>query len=311
MSAGIGLCLIATFIWIFVIAIHPLTRRITNTYLFFIIVGIIGFGYFIGACWIPNLIELCQQVSAGFYDPEPLHTNAATLLSKVLLLDICPATSFTLSLFCIVNRKRNISIIIAPISLFGALLTIYGGLTDIDKYHAEWTAQFIFVGYPEDRGYFMVHFLNIIIATLVLLNAPKTTVYKYPYMFIAGAIFFCYVGICIAISHSVNPKPTDPNDHNNLWIYQNTAGVLLYDWDANRDGEFKGIMEALGSSPAVAMCAGYAFFIVLISIAAFLPSLLQLSKYYRVENKYCNSKNKIFGVYQLPNIKKQVKRANK
>ena len=261
-------------------------------YLFFIIIGILVFGFFIGTNWIRTVIELNQCVSSGF---DPIYIAAdrpdpATLLSKTLMLDVCPMTCFVIHIGCIFDRKRTFTRVIAPVCLFGALLTMGGGLTD-PAYHAEWSWYFIFVGFDMEKGYFIVHFMNIMTSTWVLLNTPKAGVKKFPLTVVAMAIFFAYVGLCIGISHSITPNP-GPDDHNNLWIYQNVAGVLLYDWTLI--GEFRAVLEVLGPEnvnvPA-AMYIGYIVFTAVIVLFCFAQNLFQLSKVWYIPDKYKTKKN--------------------
>jgi uncharacterized membrane protein YadS len=42
------------------------------------------------------------------------------------LLDICPACAFLITVFVIVDPSRKLAQAIAPITIFGALLTLFG-----------------------------------------------------------------------------------------------------------------------------------------------------------------------------------------
>ena len=221
------------------------------------------------------------------------------------MLDVCPMSCFVIHLGCIFARKRPFTRIIAPVCLFGAILTMAGGLTD-PEYHAEWSWYFIFVGFDMEKGYFIVHFMNIMTSTWVLLNTSKASVKKLPYTVVAMSIFFAYVGLCIGISHSITPNP-GPDDHNNLWIYQNVAGVLLYDWTLA--GEFRAVLEVLGPENvpvSASMYIGYLVFTAVIMLFCFAQDLFQLSKVWYIPDKYKPKKKWLLhGVYELAPIRKK------
>ena len=309
MSAGIGLCIIKVASFFLIIGVHPFVKKFTNSYIFFIVLGIIGFGFFIGTNWIRSIIELNEHVVSNF-DPallSPDRPDPATLLAKILMLDICPISCFVIHLGCIFDRKRTFCRIIAPICLFGALLTMCGGLPD-PEYNAEWTTYFIFVGFDKEKGYFIIHFMNVLTSTWVLLNTPKIKTSTFPLTLLAGAIFFAYVGLCIGVSHDAVSN-LGPDDHNNLWLYQNLAGVLTYDWSLT--GEFRAVLEVLGGDDniknlpiAVAMYVGYIVFISAIILLCYFQSLLQIGRIWHIPEKLHEGRNQIYGVYQLAPVKK-------
>jgi hypothetical protein len=49
--------------------------------------------------------------------------------SKGLLLDMCPFTAFVLPILMIVDYKRIVIGAFAPLAVFGALVTLFGGIS--------------------------------------------------------------------------------------------------------------------------------------------------------------------------------------
>jgi hypothetical protein len=56
--------------------------------------------------------------------------NDDIIVSRGLLLDICPFCAFVISIAVIIDPTRKIAKIIAPFALFGGLITILGGIGD-------------------------------------------------------------------------------------------------------------------------------------------------------------------------------------
>jgi hypothetical protein len=87
--------------------------------------------------------------------------------------------------------------------------------------------KWIIFGDSLNPMYFMMHFINIVLATLVLLSTPKIRFRQYLYTNLFAAIYYIYVLICIYV----------------LNVHQNVSGLQPYDWQF---GEYNGVMQILG-----------------------------------------------------------------
>jgi hypothetical protein len=72
----------------------------------------------------------------------------------------------------IVDPTRKIAKAIAPFGIFNCLITILGGIGQDDP---QLTASYIFLGNSENPMYFMMHYLMLLVGTLVLVSAPRVS----------------------------------------------------------------------------------------------------------------------------------------
>ena len=215
MSAGISLGLFTILIVLLSIGVHPFTRKVTNTYWFWLAYGIFVLTMIIVYRWGPDIRDLINYLKAG--TPSPIiGDNLGLMWSKALMLDMCPMTAVTIHFALIVDPSRKGAKAIAPMAIFGGIITIFGQIMAGADPTAEWSYQYLFPGIAANRAYFLIHFFNIVSGVLVLLNTTKFSVKTYSGEYIINAGFFLYVAICIYASHGV--------------ITDHVTGLLIKDW---------------------------------------------------------------------------------
>ena len=255
MSAGIGLGLFSILIVLLTIGVHPFTRKVTNTYWFWLTYGIFVFILIVVYRWGLDIHDLINS-----------DKQTGILWSKALLLDMCPMTAVAIHIAVIVDPTRKSARAIAPMAIFGGMITIFGQImagTD----NASWTYEYIFVGDGSNRAYFLIHFFNLVTGVLVLLNTPKFSIKTYCIEYFINAFYFMYVAIAIIASHGV--------------IYCNVTGLLIYDWAI---GEYHGVVNALNCSPPLAMIVGYFACILAVNAIIGIQVLLQKTKTYKISS---------------------------
>ena len=262
MSAGIGLGLFTSSIALLSIGVHPFTRRVTNTYWFWLAYGIFVFTMIVVYRWGPDIRDLVNAINDGT-DGQ----NKGILWSKAFLLDMCPATAVAIHIAVIVDPTRKGAKAIAPMAIFGGIITIFGQIMAGTDPEAAWTYEYMFEGIAPNRAYFLIHFFNLITGVLVLLNTTKFSVKTYCVEYFVCAFYFMYVAIVIYASHGK--------------VQCNVTGLLIYDWSV---GEYYAVAQLLGCSPVVAMIVGYMGCIFAVNMIILVQVLVQWAKPYRMPN---------------------------
>ena len=266
MAAGLGLGLITVLCMVLAVGTHPFVRKVTNTYWFWLVYGIIMLTLIIVFRWGLDIRDLINYLC--YHTPSPIGVDLGTMWSKALLLDMCPMTAIVIHAAIIVDPTRRGAKLFAPMATFGGMVTIFGQIILNGDPASAWTFQYIFVGVDANRAYFLIHFLNIITGLLVLLNVTKFNAKTYSLEYIVDALYFVYIGLAVYISDGV--------------IYQNTTGVLIYDWSPA--GEYHSVAKVLNCSPALTMLFGYTACIIAINIFVGLQVLFQKAKAYQIPN---------------------------
>ena len=266
-AAGITLAIFTFAIMILAIGVHPFTRKVTNTYWFWLAYGIFVSTMVIVYRWGPDIYDLVNFLKNGV--PSPIvGNNEGMMLSKALLLDMCPATAVAINLLVIVDPSRKTAKAVAPMAIFGGLITIFGQITTDAA--AEWSYEYLFVGIGANRSYFLIHFFNIITGLLVLLNTTRFTIKTYSGEYLINAFYFLYVGMAIVFSNGV--------------ITDHVTGLLIADWKSG--GEYNMVAQALNCSPVVAMIVGYTACILAVNAIIGVQVLVQKAKPYKIPNKH-------------------------
>lgn len=278
-GATIGLIIITILSVGVIVVIGPYIRKITNCWYFWIYIGILFLIYVIicrfGSDW-HNLNQYFKNKVTTDLPPD-------IIISKGLLLDICPFVCVSLLIAIICDPTRRFAQIIAPFGLFGGLITICGlNSNDDPSFNMHW----IFEGEHPNELYFMMHYIMVIVSTLVLASTPRFKTFSFFkkqkiwqkininhwFFSLAFAIFYySYVAICMT----------------QLNVSQNVSGLNMNDWDG---GEYSGVAQVFNCSPQVAAAIGFSLSIIVISLLIFAFGTLQETKKYHL-NMDWNKKN--------------------
>ncbi len=129
--------------------------------------ALIALGYFIGVRYVYDVMKCAQEFHNG---PDSRWRDI--YLSKVLLLDMCPLMAVLMPLSIIFSKKKVFAKVIAPITIIGAVVTIFGSCI-WDNVSPSHFAKYLFVGDDNNRAYFMMHFLSMFLAVWVIMETNK------------------------------------------------------------------------------------------------------------------------------------------
>ncbi len=231
--AGLGLSIIVLIFVAGQVIAHRWIRKVTNTYFFWLAVGILCFAWLVGFRFADAWKTLHEQLARP--DFNPAYYDDAYYLSKAVLLDVCPFIGLVFPFSLIVDPTRTVSRALAPLALITGVFTI---LCDIPtNEEAVITATYIFIGTPANPCYFIMHTLNLVLAVGVLLNTPRYGWKGYLIAVGSAILYYSYVGIMIGATGI-------------KWF---VSGLSLNDWSL---GEYSKVAQFLHCSPLVAACVG-------------------------------------------------------
>lgn len=212
--AGLGLALLTILFVVCQFAAHKFIKKVTNTYWFWLAIGIFCFVWVVtfrfGPGWAQYVTQKANLDGSQYSD--------ANLISKAWLLDICPFMSFFMPLAIIVDPTRKVAKAAAPLSIIGGIIICLVQMPMDDM--AQWNAQFIFLGDSLNPCYFIMHFFNLVLGVGVMLNTPKYGPKGYLTCVGVAAIYYSYVAI---VAHCLNCQ----------WF---VSGLNLNDW--SESGEY-------------------------------------------------------------------------
>ncbi len=209
------------FLALSVFLLHPFTKKLTNSYMFFWI----PWGVFTSALclvfrYIPDWIEHIESWATKGANVESID------ISRIFLLDACPMIGVLNMVACLMPN-RKFGQIMAPISIVAALLTITAfGL------NGEFSLNFLIVGKDQaNRGFFLIHFLNLITSCLFIVSCPKYTWKDFGKTAIFALSYLAYVGFWITV---FGPDK----------LTSNVTGLLPGDWASTGEyGSFAAIFN--------------------------------------------------------------------
>lgn len=180
--------------------------KLDKKYFFILLIfAIFCFLYFFIARYILDAIQFNK-----FKDSTNPYVRDV-FFSKLLLLDLCPFMSFALSIITIFDKKRRFARLLAPVTIIGSIVTIFGQCiwespTDL--------FQYIFVGTEFNRLYFMMHLLSLLLGLWILM-VSKTFTWK--------SCLCCFGAIIIWFVYTISAM----NIFNVDW---NVTGLSANDW---------------------------------------------------------------------------------
>lgn len=226
---GLYLALIAFALISLLVGIHPFIRKITNNYYFWLIISIALITYCIVFRFYDGWEKYSNAIANGtLTDPENVYSQSI-IISKALLTDFCPFFALAIPLSLIFDNKRKIASVLAPLSLFAGLITVFGQFP-FDQ-NCEFTWHYIFIGDQGNELYYFLHLTNSLLAILVLLNTPKLDWYNFLFLNLFAIFYFIYIGIIrTATGVSWNVNGLSPNDWEGIGEYSIVSKVLGLKW---------------------------------------------------------------------------------
>lgn len=210
---------------------HRWVKKITNCYFFWLVIGTFWFIWLVVFRFGPDWSRYCNYkiIDPGAYQDS-------IVISKAFLLDACPFAALAICVALMFDPTRKAARAIAPISLLGGCITIFSLAFDSDV-GAELTAKFIFIGDSDNKCYFIMHFLMIVLSVGVMLNTPRYGWKGMLLSFMIGVLYYSYVGVVMAISGCA-------------W---NVSGLSINDWTS---GEYHMVSEIFNIPPKICPFVG-------------------------------------------------------
>lgn len=235
--AGLGMALLTLAIVGIQFACNKWIRKVTNTYWFWLGIGIFYITYCIAVCWAAYFKHFAQlELPTG----RDLTAAESSIVTNALLLNLCPFLNFALSATLIADPSRKATRALAPFAIIASCFVLFLDIPMSSQ--TEFTLRYIFIGRPTRVDlYYFGHAMNLFIAIGVLLNTPKFgwkgTVATYS----ALLGFYIYVIICSRITGA-------------------TCSVSgLHPNDFTLEGNYN-IFAKVGLNPIASMCLYFPFF---------------------------------------------------
>lgn len=217
---------------------HKWIKKVTNCYFFWAAIGAFWFIWLCVFRFGPDWVRYSDWhiVSPGSYEDS-------FVISKAFLLDVCPFAVIGMCISLMADPSRKAARALAPISLIGGAITVVSIAFD-ESVGAQLTAQFIFIGDDVNKCYFIMHFLQVVLAVGVMLNTPKNGWKGTLATFGTIVGYYCYVGIVMAATGC-------------RW---NVSGLSYNDWSP--EGEYHFVAEIFNIPYKVCPYIGIPFLIL-------------------------------------------------
>lgn len=177
------------------LAINKWIRKVTNTYWFWLALGLFYLIYCICISWRYYWNQMSITVIQW---GTPLDRETSRVLSWGLMLNICPFLNFAIPVALIADPTRKAARAIAPFGIVASFFVLFFDIIINGGARLTWT--YIFIGSNEQPDlYYFGHAMNFWLAFGILLNTPKIgwKGLMGTYGFVAG--FYLYVIIvCLA-----------------------------------------------------------------------------------------------------------------
>lgn len=193
--AGIALLFLSLGICGIEIVANKWIRKVTNTYWFWLTWSLLFLIYEIVISWWAN-----WNLFAHIRLPDRLLTvYESTVVSKALLLNICPFMSFALPLTLIADPTRKAARALSPMALLSSLAALFFDLTTNSDTMFTW--RYIFIGRPATTDlYFFCFAMNLFMSLAVVLNTPKFGWKGAAWSFTTLFGYYVYIHFIIALT---------------------------------------------------------------------------------------------------------------
>lgn len=238
---GTGLVIFTSLFIVLICIIHWLWKPSSNkrklVYWMLSIFCIWWMVYFITMRWAVDIDHLIDAGGINQIQISQTQYTYSFMISKVLLLDLCPFMSLFFP-FCIVisGKELKLARMLAPVTIFCGLITIYFGCSQDDLGEAS-LAQYLFVGIGNNKLYYLMHFVILVLGVIVLLNGRRFT-WK-AWLGIQGFLiaYLLYVLIFVKTLHLTN----------------NVTGLAYGDWypfpSSNSFAQYNTVAQVFNNMP--------------------------------------------------------------
>lgn len=167
--AGFGLALIALALVGVELVVNRYIKKVTNTYWFWLSIGIVYLIYCICITWVYHWKSLAVvDIPWG----SQLTNEQSYLVSYAFLLNICPFVNFAFCATLIADPTRKAARCVAPLAIVGSFIVLF--IDIVTHSGATFSWRYIFIGqWDRPTLHYSGHLINLLIAIGVLMNTPK------------------------------------------------------------------------------------------------------------------------------------------
>lgn len=196
-------------------------KKVFYNYFFWAIPSILILIYFILFRFADSWKNLIEHFTVPNDWTIPGGYTHSIIISKALLLDMCPFVALAMPLTLIIGRKRKIANVLAPYALFGGAITLLGGV--LFDNNAVFSFEYIFLGFKNNELYFIMHAYLLAIGTSIMVaNREKKFTYII-YLHIFAILYFSYI---ITISKTLNVNWNVTGTVENDWLPSGEYGTV-------------------------------------------------------------------------------------
>lgn len=208
-------------------------KKIKNNYWFWSIPSLFFISYFIAFRFYDSWASFADYESknGSIWNREQTENYwDSIVVSKALLLDMCPFVALVLPLSLVLDKSRRIAQAISPFAILGGSITIPFIATSDS--HSELSFRYLLVGINPNPLYFFMHWYLVVWGTLVLSNSVNRKWINILDCHIFAAIFFGYVCFISYMTSTVwNVTGINKND----WMsptgeYREVNNILKLGW---------------------------------------------------------------------------------
>lgn len=229
--AGLVLVLITASLVTVMITCNKWIRKVTNCYFFWLAIATLCLTWLIMFRFRFDWATYAQALKEGTLT-DPGTEPQSRIISKALLLDICPFAAIAINVSLILDPSRKVARALSPITLVGGLFTVIGLMFSKDN-SVQLTAEYIFIGVGPNRCFFIMHFIQLVLAIAVMLNTPRNGWKGFIACLLASIFVYVYVAIVMSITGC-------------RWY---CSGLAINDWEF---GEYSFAAEIFHLPPKIA-----------------------------------------------------------
>lgn len=150
-----------------ILGLNPLIKKVTDTYWFWLGIAVFYITYCICICWATYWNALAHIDLSKILTPEETR-----IVSKALILDICPFLNFFLPAALIADPTRKAARSLSPLAIVAGIAFCFFRLPTVPDAKLNW--HYIFIGSSGNPNlYYFGHAMNMFIGLGVILNTPK------------------------------------------------------------------------------------------------------------------------------------------
>lgn len=233
-------------------------------FIFWMIINIFFFTYFVYFRFA-NQWETLYDFSTNNQDYQGLSEySRSIILSKGLLLDMCPFMSLSLSISFILDKSKKITALLSPYAILGGVITLpFVSLSEPD---ATFNLHYFFIGTSTNPLFFFMHLYLLVFGIIGLRRYNSAKLTDYIWLHVIAISYFSYILIASRL----------------LDVTYNVTGVVKNDWTDPIFGSWYNFAQIINIGyPGVMIlgyCMGYIFIVSTWAIKMYWKNIISKIK---------------------------------